>query len=143
MMDILQESPKMGIIKSLPGINWNPRYFVKKDISDKYQLVIVVVGFNRVTIWYVNLPLSTVEFSKEFSGCDVTSSINFFSGYDQVDLDKEYRDLTGFITPFRLMMMTTLPQGPINLVAKFVRIVTKIQADYFQDPAKQFLDNLG
>ena len=83
------------------------------------------------------------EFFGEFAGCAISSLIDFFSGYDRVELDKESRDLTAFMTPLGLMRMTTLPQGATNSVARFVRIVLKILAPHLQDRAKLFLDDVG
>lgn len=59
--------------------------------------------------------------------------MDFFSGYDQIELDEESRDLLGFMTPFGLMQMTTLAQGATNSVAQFVRIVLKILALHLHD----------
>lgn len=89
------------------------------------------------------MPPSADEFSEEFAGCAISSLIDFFSGYDQVELDEESRDLTGFMTPLGLMRMTTLAQGATNSVAKFVRIVLKILAPHLRDRAKPFLDDVG
>ena len=98
---------------------------------------------NRVTVKNTNLPPSTDEFSEEFAGCAISSLIDFFSGYDQVELDEESQDLTAFMTPLGLIRMTTLPQDATNLVAQFVRIVLKILALHLRDRAKFFLDDVG
>lgn len=62
----------------------------------------------QVTVKDANLPPSANEFSEEFTGCAISSFINFFLGYDHVELDKESRDLTVFITHLGLMQMATL-----------------------------------
>ena len=98
---------------------------------------------NRVTVRDANLSPSSDKFSEEFAGCFISSLIDFFSGYDQVELDKEFRDLTAFMTPLDLMRMTTLPQGATNSIAQFVRIVLKILAPHLRDRAKPFLDDVG
>jgi hypothetical protein len=73
----------------------------------------------------------------------MASLIDFFSGYDQVELDAKSRDLTGFQTPIGLLRMTTLPQGATNSVAQFVRIVTKILEDLIPTECLPFLDDIG
>ena len=143
VIDMLEERLRMGVIEPCNGPYRNPRYLVKRSQTGKYRLVNVTVELNTVTIRDANLPPSADEFSEEFAGCTVASLIDFFSGYDQVELDKGSRDLTAFMTPLGLMRMTTLPQGATNLVAQFVRIVTKILAAHLRDRAKQFLDDLG
>jgi len=82
---------------------------VKKKKQGKYRLINAVMKINRVTIKDTNLPSAVDEFSKKFTDCAITSLINFFSGYDQVELDKKSRDLTTFHIPIRLLRMTTLP----------------------------------
>ena len=56
----------------------------------------------------MNLPLSVDEFSKEFASYTIASLIDFFSGYNQLILVPEYRDITTFIMPLRLLRITTL-----------------------------------
>ena len=143
VIDILQERLKMGVIEPSHGAYQNPWYLVKKSTSGKYRLVNVIVELNRVTVRDANLPPSADEFSEEFADCAISSLIDFFLGYDQVELDEKSRDLTAFMTSLGLMQMTTLPQGATNSVAHFVRIIFKILAPHLQDQAKPFLDDLG
>ena len=56
-----------------------------------------------MTIRDVNLPLYTNKFSKEFIGYKVISLVDFFSGYNQLELDIESRNLIAFITPLGLL----------------------------------------
>lgn len=73
----------------------------------------------------------------------MTFLIDFFLGYNQVELDEESRDLTSFMTPFGLIRMTTLPQGATNLVAQFVRITLKVLSNHLCNQAKPFFDDVG
>jgi hypothetical protein len=43
-----------------------------------------------------NLPLSVDDFSEQFASCIVALLVDFFSGYDQIPLAEESRDLTSF-----------------------------------------------
>lgn len=127
---MLQEKLEIGIIKPCHGPYQNPWYLVKKSTPGKYWLVNVVVKLNQVTIKDANLPLSADEFLEKFAGCVISFLIDFFLGYDQVKLDKKSRDLTGFMISFDLISMTILPQGVINSVAQFIRIVFKNLSDH-------------
>jgi hypothetical protein len=120
----------------------NPWFLVKKK-SGKYCLVNAAIEINKHTVQDANLPLSVDEFSEEFAGCQMASLIDFFSGYDQVELDAKSRDLTGFQTPIGLLQMTTLLQGATNSVAQFVQIVTKILEDLIPTECLLFLDDIG
>ncbi len=130
---MLQEKLKIEVIEPCHSPYCNPWYLVKKSTPGKYQLVNVAVELNRVTVRDANLPSSADEFFEEFAICAISSLIDFFSGYNRVELDKEYRDLTAFMTPLGLIRMTTLPQGATNSVAQFVRIVRKILAPHLRD----------
>ena len=129
----------MRVIEHCRGPYQNPWYLVKKSIPGKYRLVNLAVELNRVTVRDANLPPSADKFSEEFVGCTIPCLVDFFSGYNQVELDEESRDLTAFMTLLGLMRMTTLPQGATNSVAQFVRIILKILALHLRDFANFFL----
>lgn len=140
---MLKERIQQGIIEPCHGPYRNPWYLVKKKEKGTYRLVNAAMEMNRVTIRDANLPPSADEFSEDFAGCAIASLVDFFSGYDQIELDKKSRDLTGFMTPIGLLRMTTLPQGATNSIAQFVRIVTKILQDHIPDKARPFMDDIG
>ena len=142
VVGMLRERLKNGVLEYCDGPYRNPWFLVKKK-SGKYRLVNAAMEINKHTIRDANLPPSVDEFSEEFAGCQMASMIDFFSGYDQVELDVKSRDLTGFQTPIGLLRMTTLPQGATNSVAQFVRIVTKILEDLIPEDCLPFLDDIG
>ena len=91
-----------------------------------------------------NLPPNPDEFSEEFAGCEVVSLINFFSGYDQVELHESSRPLTAFFTPSHgLVQQCTLPMGTTNSVAEFVRVVTKILQDLIPHVCMPYIDDIA
>ena len=102
----------------------------------------MAVEVNRVTVQVANLSSSVDEFSEEFSICVVAFFIDFFSSYDQVELDKESRDLTRFQTPLGLKRMKTLRQGATNSVAQLMRIVTRILAVHLREKVRLFAEDI-
>ena len=70
---------------------------MKKKNGD-YCLIIAVVSFNAVTLKDINLSSSADEFSEEFSGMMIAFLLDLFSGYDQIELHPESRDLMTFHT---------------------------------------------
>ena len=72
---------------------------------------------NKHFIQDANLPLFVNKFSKEFASCQIALIIDFFSRYDQIELDVRSRDLTSFQTLIGLLQITTLLQGATNFVA--------------------------
>lgn len=85
---MLKKKLKTDVIKSCYDFYQNLLYLVKKSTSRKYQLVKVVVEFNRVTIKDTKIFYFTDKFSEEFVGYTIFSLINCFSNYDQVKLDE-------------------------------------------------------
>jgi hypothetical protein len=63
---------------------------------------------NRVIIRDINMPPSVDEFAEKFFRYAITSLINFFSKYDQIELDLSSRNIIAFIIPLRLLKMTIL-----------------------------------
>lgn len=61
-------------------------YLVNKNTLGKYWLVIIIIKLNQVIVWDTNLLLSTYDFSENFADYIIFSFIDFFSGYDQVEL---------------------------------------------------------
>ena len=89
---------------------------IKKKEENKYRLINNVVEINRVIIRDGNLLSAVNEFSEEFGNYIIILLIDFFSGYDQVELNEKSKNLTRFHTPIRFYRMTTLPQNAINLI---------------------------
>lgn len=109
----------------------------------KYWLVNIAIKLNQIKIRDANLSPSADKFAEEFARCTMSSLIDFFSIYNQVELNKESWYLTTDITPLDFMRMTTLAQDTINWTAQFVMIVFKILTPYLRDWDKFFLDNMG
>jgi hypothetical protein len=129
VVKMLQERLKNGVLEYCDSPYRNPWFLAKKKEAGKYRLINATMKINERTIRDANLPPSIDDFSEEFASCQVASLIDFFSRYDQVELDKKSRDLTAFQIPLGLLRQTTLLQGATNLVGQFVRIVTKILED--------------
>src|SRR5271169_4190902 len=89
------------------------------------------------------MPPSVDEFSEDFAGYPITSAIDYYSGYNEIVLDRECRDLTAFLTELGLVRMTRLPQGWTNSVACFQRIMGKVHWKQIPHEVRPFLDDLG
>lgn len=141
-IDMVRQRLNNGVLEPSYGPYRNPWFLVKKD-NGKYRLINAAMNINRVTIRDANMPPNVEDFVDEFAALTCCSLIDFFSGYDQVALHPESRDLTAFMTPLGLMRCTTLPQGATNSVAQFVRIVTDILMDHIPHRCAPFLDDIG
>ena len=98
---------------------------------------------NAVSIRDASLPPGADEFSHRFAGYPLISLVDLYSGYDQCTLAPESRDITAFHTPLGLMRMTTLPQGYMNAVQAFERVVKKVlHAQIVRGRCEQFIDDI-
>ena len=141
VIEMLRERIRAGTLEYCHRPYRNQWFLVKKK-SGKYRIVDAAMRYNAVTIRDANMPPNIDEISEEFAGCQITSVIDFFSGYDQVTLHPNSRDITGFMTPLGLLRHTTLVQGATNSVAQFVRVGTKILEDHIPGRARIFIDDV-
>jgi len=142
VINMLRERLARGTLEYCESPYRNPWFLVSKKEHKKYRLINAAMNINRVTIRDANLPPCADEFSEEFAGCKVMSLVDFFSGYDQLELDVESRNLTAFATPLGLLRQTTVPMGGTNSVAQFVRTITKILERHIPHHALPFLDDI-
>ena len=142
LVEMLIERVKRGTLERCEGPYRNPIFLVGKKDQGDFRLINAAMYMNKVTRRDGNLPPEVDEFSERFAGMMVVTLADWFSGYDQVELKKECRDLTGFMTPIGLLRMTTLPQGATNSVGQFVRIANKILEEV-SDIAGAFVDDIG
>src|SRR5437762_7394206 len=123
---------------------YRSRYFlVPKKNPGEYRMINDVQPLNKVTIRDAGMPPSVDEFSEEFAGYPVLTSVDYYSGYDQMMLNKGSRDLTAFQTLAGLVRQTRLPQGWTNSVACFQWAIVKVHWKQIPKHARPFLDNVG
>ena len=141
--EIVKEKLQHGTFEFSQG-PYRSRYFlVEKSQKGTYRLINDVQPLNKVTIHDSGLPPAVDEFSENFTGYLISSAIDYYSGYYQIPLDMESRDLTAFMTALGLLRVTRLPQGWTNSVAVFVRVIGKVhwrQIPHFVWP---FIDDCG
>ena len=123
--EIVKEKLQHGLLEFSQG-PYRSRYFlVEKKPKGAWRLINDVQQLNKVTIRDSGMPPAVDEFSEDFAGYPITSAIDYYSGYYQIPLDKESRDLTAFLTMLGLVRMTRLPTGWTNSVANFMRVIAK------------------
>src|SRR5271169_1991457 len=140
---IVREKLANGVFEFAQG-PYRSRYFlVEKKAPGTWRLVNDIQQLNKVTIRDSGMPPSVDEFSEDFAGYPITSAINYYSGYNEIILDKGCRDLTAFLTDLGLVRMTRLPQGWTNSVACFQRIMIKVHWRQIPHQARPFLDDIA
>ena len=79
--EMLREQMQVGVFELCDGLYWN-LWFLAKKKNGKYWIINAAMEYNKHTIQDANLPLSADDFVEEFASCQLTSLIDFFSGYD-------------------------------------------------------------
>ncbi|KAJ5636868.1 uncharacterized protein N7484_010181 [Penicillium longicatenatum] len=69
--------------------------------------------------------------------------VDLFSGYDQISLVEDCRDMTAIMTPMGLVRMVIILQGGANSVAQCQRVVQFVLADAYGKAIQAFLDDFG
>ncbi len=105
MIEIFKDRVKKDIFKPSYNPYRNPWFLIKKKEKGKYRLINIIIKINRVIVRDVNLPPSIDKFFEKFVEYVITSLIDFFSGYNQIKLDKKSRNLITFHTPIGLIRM--------------------------------------
>ena len=106
---------------------YRSRYFlVEKKQTGSYRFINDVQPLNKVTIRDSGMPPSVDEFSEDFAGYPIVTSVDYYSGYYQIPLDLHSRDYTAFLSDLGLVRMTRLPQGWCNSVSTFQRVAGKV-----------------
>jgi hypothetical protein len=141
VIEMLKDRINQGVFEPCNGPYRNPWFLVKKK-SGKYRIVNAAMKVNEVTVRDANLPPNVDSFAEDIAGQAVSSLMDFFSGYDQVSLHPESRDMTAFQTPLGLLRQTTLPMGATNSVGQFQRIMAKIFEDLMPKVANPFIDDI-
>lgn len=118
----------------------NPWHLVgKKD--GRLRFINNAQHMNKVSLRDAGTPPTADEFSERFAGCKIMSLMDFFSGYDQITLHEDSRDMTAVMTPIGLLRSCTLVQGATNSVAVFQRTMMKILKDHWPHTLP-FLDDV-
>lgn len=141
-MKIIQEKLENGTLEYSQG-PYRSRYFlVAKKTVGEWRFINDVQPMNKITIRDAGMPPSVDEFSEDFAGCPIASSIDFYSSYYQLTLAHESRDLTAFLSPIGLVRLTRLPMGWTNSVAVNQRVMVKILWRHSKY-ARPFIDDVG
>lgn len=85
----------------------------------KWRLINNVQPLNGIIIQDSGMSRSVDELSEDFASYPITLAVDYYSGYDQISLNKRSGDLTVFLADVGLVRNTRLSQGWINSVAHF------------------------
>jgi transposase InsO family protein len=141
--EIVKERLALGLLEHSQGPYRSRFFLVPKKQPGEYRLINDVQPLNGVTIRDSGMPPATDEFSEDFAGYPILTSIDYYSGYNQILLDLLSRDFTAFATLLGSLRQTRLPQGWTNSVAYFQRIICKVLWFLIPHYVRPFIDDIG
>jgi hypothetical protein len=139
-VDMINDRLDRGTLERCDSQYRNPWFLVRKK-DGKHRLINNAQHMNRVTIRDANLAPTADEFSEWFACCLILSLMDMFSGYDQMTLHEESRDMTAFQTLVGLVRSCTIVQGATNSVAAFQRVITRVLRAHWPW-ARPFIDDI-
>jgi hypothetical protein len=76
------------------------------------------------------------------SGCDLLSFLDAYSGFHQIQMSREDRKHTAFVTVDGLYCYVIMPYGLKNALPTFVRAVSKTFGDLIRDRVEVYVDDI-
>jgi hypothetical protein len=76
------------------------------------------------------------------SGCDLLSFLHAYSGFHQIQMSREDRKHTAFVTVDGLYCYVVMPYGLKNALSTFVRAMSKTFRDLIRDRVEVYVDDI-
>ncbi|MGQ3285766.1 RNase H-like domain-containing protein [Bosea sp. (in: a-proteobacteria)] len=123
---------------------YSNRWFViPKKKPGQYRFIQDLQPANKVIIRDAGNVPRIEEILEKFGGYPIYSTLDLYSGYDQIPLHEDSRDLTALDTPLGLLRMTRLPQGMTNSVAIFQRVMSRVLHRHIGKTTDCFVDDIS
>lgn len=117
-------------------------FFAVEKKDGRIRLVHDLQRLNSITIRDAGLPPLMDEMTEQLAGCHIYTGLDAFSGYDQVTIDVNSRDLTSFESPMGTLRLRRLPQGWTNAVAAFQRVMAFIYQEEVHKQLQVYIDDV-
>jgi transposase InsO family protein len=141
VVELLKKKMEAGVIEPSIGGYANRWFVVQKKDGKALRFIQDAQEVNRHTIRNSGVPPNADELAEDVGGRAIISVFDLYSGYDQISLHPEDRDIFGLQTPIGLVRMTRLPQGWTNSVGIYQRVMTKVLIRFLPDVVSVFLDD--
>jgi hypothetical protein len=76
------------------------------------------------------------------SGCDLLSFLDAYFGFHQIQMSREDRKHTAFVTVDGLYCYVVMPYGMKNALPTFVRVMSKTFGDLIRDKVEVYIDDI-
>jgi hypothetical protein len=142
---IRKEVQKMldaGFIEEVHHPIWLANPVIVPKANGKPRMCINYTSLNKVCPKDL-YPLPRIDqIVDSTSGCDLLSFLDAYSGFHQIQMSREDRKHTAFITVDGLYFYVVMPYGLKNALPTFVRAMSKTFVDLIRDKVEVYVDDI-
>ncbi len=125
-----------------PGIGpYSNRWFTVPKKDGNLRFIQDLQPANKVTVQNTGVAPVVENYVEHFSGRAILSMCDLYSGYDQFQLERASRPVTGMQTPLGLVQMGVVAMGGTNSVAHVTGGVSEVLCD-FTEYTLPFIDDI-
>jgi hypothetical protein len=131
-----------GFIEKVHHPVWQANPVIIPKANGKLRMCIDYTSFNKACP-KDPYPLPRIDqIVDSTSGCDLLSFLDAYSGFYQIQMSREDRKHTTFVTVDGLYCYVVMPYGPKNALPTFVRATSKTFGDLMRDRVEVYVDDI-
>jgi hypothetical protein len=132
-----------GFIEEVHHPVWLANLVIVPKANGKLQICIDYTSLNKACPKDL-YPLSRIDkIMDSTSGCDLLSFLDAYSGFHQIQMSREDRKHTAFVTVDGLYCYVVMPYGLKNALPTFVRAMSKTFGDLIRDKVEVYVDDIA
>jgi hypothetical protein len=138
----VQKLLDVGFIKEVHHPVWLANPVIVPKANGKLRMCIDYTSLNKACP-KDPYPLSQIDqIVDSTSGCDLLSFLDAYSGFHQIQMSREDRKHTAFVTVDGLYCYVVMPYGLKNALPTFVRAMSKTFGDLIRDKVEVYVDDI-
>jgi hypothetical protein len=131
-----------GFIEEVHHLVWLANPVIIPKAKGKLQMCIDYTSLNKACP-KDPYPLPRIDqIVDSTSGCDLLSFLDAYSGFHQIQMSREDRKQTAFVTVDGLYCYVVMPYGLKNALPTFVRAMSKTFGDLIRDRVEVYVDDI-
>jgi hypothetical protein len=131
-----------GFIEEVHHLVWLANPVIVPKANGKLRMCIDYTSLNKACP-KDPYPLPRIDqFVDSTFGCDLLSFLDAYSGFHQIQMSREDRKHTTFVTLDGLYCYVVMPYGLKNALPTFVRAMSKTFGDLIRDKVEVYVDDI-
>jgi hypothetical protein len=131
-----------GFIEEVHQLVWLANPVIIPKANEKLRMCIDYTSLNKACP-KDPYPLPRIDqIVDSTSGCDLLSFLDADSGFHQIQMDREERKHTAFVTVDGLYCYVVMPYGMKNALPTFLRAMSKTFGDLIRDRVEVYVDDI-